>query len=175
MKNPYVDFRMKEWGMDEQPRRIQRSVRRVLGELSTDALLRLKDIRLEIAVLPAEDHSVWAYFPIHHRTTPEKKTRAELQEMLVRLPLPLSARNWDRALLLGKRLAVQAVQPKPQTRILLVFSTASANKDTVKLFEERLRDHLGHVLLYLRSPKANNDCPDAMKEWRRSVAPAKGK
>jgi len=36
-------------------------------------------------------------------------------------------------------------------------------------FAGHLRDHFGHVLLYLRSPKAPNDCPDAMNEWRRNA------
>ena len=35
-------------------------------------------------------------------------------------------------------------------------------------FENHLRDHsLGHVLLYLRKPRASNECRDALKEWRK--------
>ncbi len=152
----YVGLRMQEWGMGEQSRRIQSSVRRVLNELTGEALLFLKDPRLEVKVLSdadlqrvAEDgglrtsdgwkghpslmigHSVWAYFPIGY---------------------------------IGRLL-----YPKPETCALLVFSAPQAKREQGKLFEDRLRDHLGHVLLYLRSPKARNDCPDAMKEWRRSI------
>ncbi len=87
----YVGLRMQEWGMGEQSRRIQSSVRRVLNELTGEALLFLKDPRLEVKVLSDADlqrvsgrrglsynamggnmvhpslmigHSVWAYFPI---------------------------------------------------------------------------------------------------------------
>ena len=131
--NPYVDFRMEEWRMAEQSPGVQTSVRRVLNELSTESLLRLKDPKFEVMARPEKSFSVWAYFPIH--------------------------RNLRIARELG---------PKPETRVLLVFSTASL-RDKRKFFEDCLRDHLGHVLLYLRSPKARNECPDAQEEWYRSV------
>lgn len=67
------------------------------------------------------------------------------------------------------RLIARELRPKPQTRVLLVFSTANLERDKGKFFEDCLRDHLGHVLLYLRSPRARNECPDAQKEWHRSV------
>jgi hypothetical protein len=54
----YVDFRMDEWGMSAQPRGLQASVRRVLGELSAEALLRLKDPRFEVIITPEEVQSV---------------------------------------------------------------------------------------------------------------------
>ena len=67
------------------------------------------------------------------------------------------------------RRITRELKPKSETRVLLVFSAAGFEKSKRKFFEDCLRDHLGHVLLYLRSPKACNDCPDAMKEWRRSA------
>jgi hypothetical protein len=63
----YVDFRMREWGMDGQPRRIQATVRRVLNEMEPEALLFLKDPRFEVMVLPGEQFTVWPYFPINRR------------------------------------------------------------------------------------------------------------
>jgi hypothetical protein len=134
----YVDVRMKEWGMDEQARRIQTSVRRVLSELDAEALLSLKDPRLEVVVmpdvgLPGAELSVWASFPVHRR-----------------------------------RIISRELGPKPQTRVLLVFYPPSIKKHPRGFFEDYLRDALGHVLLYLRSPRAHNGCPDAMREWRRS-------
>jgi len=48
------------------------------------------------------------------------------------------------------------------------MSIAGFAKEPVEALEACLRDHLGHVLLYLRSPKAKNDCLAAMKEWRRN-------
>jgi hypothetical protein len=133
--NTYVDFRMKEWGIVEQSRRIQNSVRRVLSELVAEALMVLKDPRLEVIVLPESDWgmgSVWAYFPVHRR-----------------------------------RSVAKALQPKPGTRVLLVLDAAGFERTPVKLAQDILRDHLGHTLLYLCSPKARNECPDAQREWRR--------
>lgn len=132
-----ADLRMKEWGVCEQSRPFQASVRRVLSELHPEALLSLKDPKLEVRIVPDEGHSVWAYFPVHRR-----------------------------------RWIARELRPKPETRVLLVFSTAGFRTEPAKMFQDRLRDHLGHVLLYLRSPKAPNDCPDAQKEWRRSRSAA---
>ena len=55
--------------MHKQPGRLQASVRKVLGGLSIEALLCLKDKRLEVRVVPSRwtgiaYNPVWAYFPI---------------------------------------------------------------------------------------------------------------
>ena len=116
--------------MNEQPRRIQACVRKVLNELPPEALLRLKDPRLEVKVLAENDFiSAWAYFPVHRR-----------------------------------RCIARMCSTRPETRVLLVFSTPVAQKESRKVFEDHIRDHLGHVLLYLRNPKARNECADAMKK-----------
>jgi hypothetical protein len=62
-----------------------------------------------------------------------------------------------------RRIIARELHTKPQTRVLLVFSGNFADRT---FFEDCLRDHLGHVLLYLRAPKTWNDCRAAMKEWR---------
>ena len=62
-----------------------------------------------------------------------------------------------------RRVAAQTYRPKPATRVLLVFS------ESMKQSDDELRDHLGHALLYLRSPKAHNECSDAGREWRAST------
>ena len=129
-----VGLRMREWGMDGQPQCLRTSVRRVLNELDTEALLRLQDPRFEVVVRPEPDFSVWAYFPIH-----------------------------------GRRLIARQLRPRRQTRVMLVFSLGGLAHDSAESFEECLRDHLGHSLLYLRDPKAWNDCAAARKEWRSSV------
>jgi hypothetical protein len=36
-------------------------------------------------------------------------------------------------------------------------------------FEDCLRHHLGHTLLYLDKPKARNGCADADRKWRASL------
>ena len=68
-----------------------------------------------------------------------------------------------------RRRIAQILRPRPETRVLLVISTASAEWEPPEAFEVYLRDHLGHVLLYLRDPKATNECTDAEREWLRNV------
>jgi hypothetical protein len=65
--------------------------------------------------------------------------------------------------------------PNPQTRVLLVLSTAGFEEKPVRLLEDCLRDHLGHTLLYLRDPKARNGCADAQKEWQMSTRPVQAR
>lgn len=55
----YVDIRMKEWGMGEQSRRIQSSVRRVLSALSAESLLCLKDPRLQVLISLTTIYDTW--------------------------------------------------------------------------------------------------------------------
>ena len=76
-----------------------------------------------------------------------------------------------------RRLVARRLKPKPETRILLVICPATAETEPSEAFEVYLRDHIGHVLLYLRDPKARNECADAERQWRMSVkaAPAKAK
>ena len=138
-EDTYVDCRMQEWGMNDCSPRLQTCVRKVLGELSADGLLTLKDSKLEVTAQPEADHSVWAYFPIH--------------------------RN---------RIGSRKLEPRPGTRVMLVLGEGHFERDISKTLEEYLRNHLGHVLLYLREPRANNDCVAAMKEWRRSARGEEG-
>jgi hypothetical protein len=133
MSQTYVDFRMKEWGVKNCPQNFQACVRKILNELTVEALLCLKNPRLEVQVRPESDYSVWAYFPINQR-----------------------------------RLIARELHPQSETRVLLVFSLGHFQRDRRKFFEDCIRDALGDVLLYLREPKARNECSDAMKEWRRS-------
>lgn len=145
-----VDLRMDEWGIGKQSRRFQSSVRKVLSELKPQALLALKDSRLEVTVVPDDGLSVWAYFPIH------VKNYTHL------------CMGPDYRLLIAREVLRES---KPRTRVLLVFSAAGFAGEPAEMFEDYLRDHLGHALLYLRSPKAPNDCPDAQREWRMSIEP----
>ena len=61
-------------------------------------------------------------------------------------------------------------KPKAATRLLLVISEKHFAEQSMRQSERKLRDHFGQVLLYLSNPKARNDCPDAMREWRASCA-----
>ena len=150
--SPYVDFRMREWGMVEQSRRIQTSVRRVLSELSAESLLRLKDPRLQVLISPFTVYDTWAYFPMHsknHFSGPQECR-------LIMEPLALPATRV--LLLLGTNFTRKALLT---ATVVLPPDTTTSPSD----FEDKLIHQLGHVLLYLRSPMARNECSDAQKEW----------
>jgi hypothetical protein len=61
------------------------------------------------------------------------------------------------------------IEVKPSARVLLLLRTEDTDSDSE--FMDYLRDHLGHVLLYLRSPRLRNECEDAGREWRNAVLP----
>jgi hypothetical protein len=176
-----VGFRMQEWQLGEQSPRLQASVRKVLSELHPEALLRLKDKRLEVRVAAGSwHHSVWAYFPIWPRwtiTVQEMAARGITfnREIAGQIALGVGlARAYGNAHAVRQADARERVRivrellPRSDTRVLLVFR-GDFESESAKTFEDHLRDHLGHVLLYLREPKANNDCAAATKEWRRCV------
>ena len=137
----YFDRLMQQWCMGSQPDRIQTSVRRVLSELIGESLLTLIDPRLEVAVVPRAAPRP----PYHHSV-------------------------WAYFPVHRNRLISRDLRPRPETRVLLVFSVATMETESTKEFEDNLRDHLGHTLLYLCSPKAWNDCAAAQKKWRASRA-----
>jgi hypothetical protein len=64
-----------------------------------------------------------------------------------------------------RQLADDGFSLRAVSRVLLVISENLSEKDA-----DNLRDHLGHVLLYLRQPRANNDCPAAGREWKANCA-----
>jgi hypothetical protein len=67
-----------------------------------------------------------------------------------------------------RRWIAREVKLKPTTRVLLVLSKSQIAKQSRRLTRDELRDHLGHTLLYLRSPKSRNECGDAIREWNRA-------
>jgi hypothetical protein len=69
-----------------------------------------------------------------------------------------------------RRWIAKEYKPKSETRILLLFGTENFEQDAVRSTDDYLRHHLGHVLLYLHSPGARNDCPDAEREWKRCTS-----
>jgi len=153
----YVDARMREWGIDEQPRRIQRSVRRVLSELDPETLLALKDPRLQVLISPTTIWDTWAYFPMHSKNDFSGPQECRL------IMEPLALPETRVLLLLGTDFTRKAMLA---ATVVLPPGTTTSPSD----FEDYLRHHLGHALLYLRSPKARNECADARREWRRSRA-----
>lgn len=179
---------MAEWGMAEQSPRIQRIVRRVLNELHPEALLILKDARLEVMVLPEAEYSAWVYFPVSvsRFLAYKSKMREQWKPRLSRggtcishnSPIEYSP-DRDRPKMDGeyvnahaqcavfwRRLISNELCPKQATRALLVMSTAGFAKESPEALEDYLRQDLGHVLLFLRSRTARNEYGDALKEWK---------
>jgi hypothetical protein len=67
-----------------------------------------------------------------------------------------------------RRLIARKLHASAKTRVLLVLGVSHFEKNSAKLLKDQLRDHLGHALLYLRDPKAQNECVDAEREWEAS-------
>jgi hypothetical protein len=61
---PDIDVLITEWGIQKRSLKFRSCMRRVLGELSVEALLTLRDQRLQVAVLSEAPDSAWAYFPM---------------------------------------------------------------------------------------------------------------
>lgn len=59
------------------------------------------------------------------------------------------------------------IEVRPTTRILLLLSKPDIEGMPKEEVLKALRHHLGHSLLYLREPKAKNECPAADEEWKR--------
>lgn len=57
------------------------------------------------------------------------------------------------------------IELNPAARVLLVICEKLIERQAARLTDAELRDHLGHTLLYLRSPKSRNECTDASREW----------
>jgi len=109
----------------------------MLGELVAEALLQLRDQRLQVILWDEPfGMDVWAYFPLHRRR------------------------------IVARHQAVQRVL-RPNTRILLTLRKTAFLTEPARKMDSLLRDHFGHILLYLKDSRALNDCPDAMKEWQR--------
>jgi len=150
--------------MLEQSGPMHRAVRRVLGELESESLLRLAR-RLEVMVKPQYANSVWAYYP-DFRGLVERKNLPVFESRWLQLP----DTEWRRLAWRDAqwRFIVRRLRPKPETLVLLVFSAADFEIEPAGSLRRALRDQLGHVLVYLSDPLADNDCSDAMQEWRLS-------
>jgi len=57
------------------------------------------------------------------------------------------------------------IELKPTARVLLLISEKRIDQQSARMTNIDLRHHLGHALLYLRSPRKRNECPDADREW----------
>jgi hypothetical protein len=69
-----------------------------------------------------------------------------------------------------RRSVARLYGPRPETRVLLVLSERHFSEQSAEQSEDELRDHLGHTLLYLRDPKARNECEEAAAEWKAQTA-----
>jgi hypothetical protein len=168
---------MREWGMLEQPPRLQSSVRKVLSELSAEALPALKDPRLELKGLSTADLErvdvVLRRLVIGTLTSvPTDQQWADAwRRWVLRHPhlATIGHSVWAYFPVHRGRYIARPFPPKPETRVLLIFGAPAVSEEPVKLFEGRLRHHLGHVLRYLWTPQAPNECADADREWHQST------
>jgi hypothetical protein len=144
--NIVLNALMKEWNLNNQSAQMQREVKAILMELSPEAQLGLRnEPKLQVEIAAGGLDMVWAYFPAHRR-------------------------RW-----IARRFTI-----KPATRVLLVLGSQMFHKSkrtiqntcTGRTLDatDCLRDHLGHALLYLRRPKARNECVDAEREWKECCA-----
>lgn len=141
MKSTYVNLLLEEWAVGEHSVKLQKAVKRVLSELCAEAQLLL-------------------------RRQPKLQVEVMQGETFHTWAyFPAHPRRFQRRF---PRLRL-----RPQARILLIIS---APGDDVKRWPQTemanyLRHHFGHTLLYLRKPKARNECLNAQREWRMSCDP----
>jgi|ERR1039458_3936284 hypothetical protein len=63
----------------------------------------------------------------------------------------------------------EQIEVRPATEVLVLLSQPEIERLPVKVVTKQLKHELGHALLYLRDPKAQNDCSAAGEEWERST------
>jgi hypothetical protein len=59
---------------------------------------------------------------------------------------------------------------KHKAGVLLLLSEKHIQEQSARKTNTELRHHLGHTLLYLRSPRRPNECQDADREWQESLS-----
>src|SRR5579862_2755834 len=90
--NKFVEHRMAEWKIPVEEGILYRSIRRVLSELDWTGLVRLNDPTFEVMVLPETDTRIWS-------------------PCSVWAYFPVHRRRW----------IVKKLNPRPATRVLMVF------------------------------------------------------
>ncbi len=68
----------------------------------------------------------------------------------------------------SRRHVARQYKPRQETQVLIVINESLLKGQPLEQSKAQLRDHLGHTMLYLRSPRASNECADAMREWRQN-------
>jgi len=130
--------------------RILLCLRRCLSELCAEGLYVLRDDRLEIAVVKKK-----------FRFSTASPPSLEFMAHSVWAYFPIHRR----------RLIAKEFCPRPNTRVLLVLCEEDIQHQTIAKTVSELRDHFGHALVYLRQPRAQNECDAAMREWWKHVDP----
>jgi hypothetical protein len=62
------------------------------------------------------------------------------------------------------------IRLKHKAGVLLLLSEKHIQEQSARKTNTELRHHLGHTLLYLRSPRRPNECQDADREWQESLS-----
>jgi hypothetical protein len=164
---PYVQSLIEEWGLAQGNAVVRRLVSRVLSELTPGVQLLLRrEPRLQVTVSDAAFHDVWAYFPLR----PERRlvNRERLEESLGDAGLDHEARKRLRSTFDSMPSIGEIVDIRPGASVLLLMNGDQFRSEQESDALDHLRDHLGHTLLYLRSPRAANECTDATREWEES-------
>jgi hypothetical protein len=179
----HVDSLMRAWDIGEQARWFQARVRGVLNQLSGEALLLLRDPRLEVMVRAELAGGAFAFFPIYSRRRvarllqPKAGTRVLLvlnqhrrQNAHFEMPARAELSPWARADLakLSPRARARRLEFERAGREYQDFRLRSA-RGRAEVFEDDFRHHLGHVLLYLHSPKSRNSCKAAHRVWEDAI------
>lgn len=68
-----------------------------------------------------------------------------------------------------RRWTTKWIEVRRTTRVLLLLSQPDIEAISKEEAKDQLRHHLGHALLYLREPKAKNECAAANDEWERGT------
>jgi hypothetical protein len=67
------------------------------------------------------------------------------------------------------RWITEYVHVHAETEVLLVLSQPDIERLPKRAVTEHLKHELGHVLLYLRDPEANDECSAGDEEWERGT------
>jgi hypothetical protein len=163
----YANLLIKEWGLGKQSPKFRREIKGILMELSAGAQLCLRnEPRLQVEVVEGSDY-IWAHFPLDQSEVSEMHpvTDNEIRDVMN------DAENWEKNLDINRRLSLRRIKLRPSTRILLELGSQMFNGrrrgSTHHDVTVHLRDHLGHVLLFLRDRGAKNECEDAGWEWKK--------
>ncbi len=119
---------------------------RVLNQIPAETLLTLRrEPRLQVEAVLRTPETMWAYFPIRAGQVGDEHLNIQLDLLVQASKLTLRAK----------------------AEILLLLRTKMGRGENDPDVMGDMAHHFGHLSLYLRNPKAKNNCPDATRVWNR--------